>query len=563
MTTGTPSAPPAGHVAVPSPFSRVYGLGNVFAKTLRDSRRSTLIVGGAVALLTLAVAAGVVSQFGTLEARREIQQIVDAVPPILQGLAGRPVNVDTLGGYIQYKYGGFLPLITGLWSILALSATLAGEQRRGSLDLVAAAPIGRRSIALQKVLGHVLMLTLAMMLIGVATAIAGGAFATLPGDAISVGAAFAYAAWLGLMALVAGSVAFALAPFVGRGSAAGLAGAVMLGGFLLNGYQVAIPELAPFANLTWFGWTNEHIPLAGRFNWPALGLVALVSVALLAVGVEAFARRDLGATSAIPAPSLPRPLLGLGGPTGRAASERLSTGIGWGIGLGLFGLVIAASGSSFVEQIAKSPEFLRVIGGLFPGIDFATIGGFLELVFIEFGLILAGLAAAALVGGWASDERSGRLELLLPTPVARREWPLAGAIGVLSGIVVIVLLTATGIAIGTLAAGGEVATPLLGTLAIGLYAAAMAGIGIAVGGIFGPGFAAPTVVAVTILTWLLDLVAGDLGLPDWVTQLALSGHMGQPMVGVWDPVGIGLCLLLAIGGTALGTWGFARRDIGA
>lgn len=556
--TATAQSPSQADVSV---FSRVFGLGSVFAKTLRDSRRSTLIVGGAIALLTLVVAAGIVSQFGTVEARREIQQIVDAVPPILQGLAGRPVNVDTLGGYIQYKYGGFFPLITGLWSILALSATLAAEQRRGSLDLVAAAPIGRRSIAIQKVLGHVLMLTIAMTLIGAATAIAGGAFAKLPGDAISVGASFAYAIWLGLMALVAGSVAFALAPFVGRGSAAGLAGAVMLGGFLLNGYQVAIPELAPFANLTWFGWTDAHIPLAGQFDWASVGLVALVTVVLLIIGIEAFARRDLGATSAIPAPSLPRPLLGLRGPTGRAASERLSTGIGWGIGLGLFGLLIAASGSSFVEQVAKSPEFMRAVGGLFPGIDFATIGGFLELVFIEFGLILAGLAAAALVGGWAADERSGRLELLLPTPVARRGWPLAGALGVLSAIVVIVVLTAAGIVIGTLVAGGEVATPLLGTLAIGLYAAAMAGIGIAVGGIFGPGYAAPTVVAVTILTWLLDLVAGDLGLPEWVTQLALSSHMGQPMVGVWDPVGIGLCALLAIGGTALGIWGFARRDL--
>jgi putative exporter of polyketide antibiotics len=71
------------------------------------------------------------------------------------------------------------------------------------------------------------------------------------------------------------------------------------------------------------------------------------------------------------------------------------------------------------------------------------------------------------------------------------------------------------------------------------------------------------VVAVTILTWLLDLVAGDLGLPEWVTQLALSSHMGQPMVGVWDPVGIVACAALAIGGTAIGVWGFARRDLGA
>jgi ABC-2 type transport system permease protein len=555
MTAGAPSLT---HV---SPLSRIYGLGSVFAKTLRDSRRATLIVGAAIGLLIVVVAYGVTTEFGTAAAREQIKGIVESVPPIMQGLAGKPVNVDTLGGYVQYKYGGFFPLITGLWSILALAGTLAGETRGGSLDFVAASPISRRRIALEKVLGHVSMLAVAMLFIGAATTIAGSAFATLSGDEIPIAAAFGYAAWLGLMALAAGSVAFALGPFVGRGSAAGLAGAVMLGGFLLNGYQTAIPELAPFANLTWFGWTDDHIPLAGRFDWPSLGIVAVAALAFLAVGVEAFARRDLGVTSAIPGPRLPRALLGLGGPVGRSASERLATSLGWGIGLGLFGLLIAASGGSFIDQIAKSPDFTRAVSSIFPGIDFGTIGGFLELVFIEFGLILAGLAAAALVGGWASDETSGRLEMLLATPLARVRWLASGAVGILAGIAIIVVVTAAGIAIGTLSAGGEIATPVIGTLAIGLYAMALAGVGLAVGGLIGAEYAGPAVAALTIVTWLLDLVAGDLGLPAWVTQLALSSHMGQPMVGVWDGVGIVACLVLAVGGLGLGAWGMRCRDL--
>jgi ABC-2 type transport system permease protein len=246
---------------------------------------------------------------------------------------------------------------------------------------------------------------------------------------------------------------------------------------------------------------------------------------------------------------------------GRASSERLPTALGWGVGLGLFGLVIASSGGSFVEQIGRSPDFMRALSGLFPDTDFATIGGFLELVFIEFGLVLAGLAAAGLVGGWAADERSGRLELLMAAPVARVRWPFSGALGVGIAVAIIVLLTAIGIAIGTLAAGGEVAMPVLGTLAIGLYAAAMAGVGIAVGGLLRPGLAAPTVAGLTVVTWLIDLIGGDIGLPDWFHQLALSTHMGQPMLGAWDAVGIIACLVLAIGGTAIGTWGFARRDL--
>jgi putative exporter of polyketide antibiotics len=128
-------------------------------------------------------------------------------------------------------------------------------------------------------------------------------------------------------------------------------------------------------------------------------------------------------------------------------------------------------------------------------------------------------------------------------------------------IVVLMVVTALGIAIGTLLAGGELLTPVVGTLAIGLYAAAMAGIGIALGGLINPRIAAPAVLAVTLITWLIDLIGGDLGIPDAIHQLALSTHMGQPMVGVWDPVGIVACLVLAVAGVAIGTWGFSRRDL--
>lgn len=148
-----------------STIAKMVGLGSVFGKTIRDSRRATLLVGGILGLLLFIVSAGVISQFGTPEARREIGDLVRSVPPIMQGLAGKAVNVETLGGYIQYKYGGFFPLVTGLWSILALSGTLAAETRRGSLEFLAAGPIGRRRIAIEKVLGHVAMMTAAMLLV--------------------------------------------------------------------------------------------------------------------------------------------------------------------------------------------------------------------------------------------------------------------------------------------------------------------------------------------------------------------------------------------------------------
>jgi ABC-2 type transport system permease protein len=552
---------PAATVPNPVPLlSRIYGLGSIFGKTIRDSRRATLAVGLVLGLLLIGVSKAIVSQFATVESRVELATIINAVPPILQGLAGKVVHVDTLGGYLQYKYGTFFPLIASLWSILALSGTLAAESRRGSMEFVAATGITRRRLVLEKLSGHLLMLGIATLLI-FASLLVAGSFATLPGDAIPASAAAGYAIWLALLALAAGSLAFAIAPFLGRGAAAGISGAVMFGGFIINGYQAPIPSLAPLANLTWWGWTTNHIPLAGLYDWPSLILVAVVAIVFLVIGVEAFVRRDIGVTSAIPLPSLPRALVGLNGPAGRVAGNGLPAAISWGVGLGVFGLAIAGSGSSFVEQLNKAPDFLKLLQTVFPGADVGSVGGFLQLLFIEFGLVLAGLAAATLVSGWASDETSGRLELLLATPLARARWVLSGGVGIVIGIVVVTTIAVVGIGIGATITGGDIVAPMAGTLALGLFAFAMAGVGVAVGGAFRSGYAAPAVALVTILTWFVDIIGPALKLPDAVHQLALTAHYGAPMLGQWDLTGVVASIGIGIGGVALGAWGFQRRDL--
>ncbi|MGH2357479.1 MAG: ABC transporter permease subunit [Candidatus Limnocylindria bacterium] len=558
MTTATHAVPSG-----PSLWSRVYGFGSIFAKTIRDSRRATIITAGALALVFIGVSGAIISEFDTPQSRVELENLINAVPPILQGVAGKVVNVGTLGGYLQYKYGVFFPLVVSLWSILALSGTLAGETQRGSLEFVLATGQSRRQVALQKLSGYVLMLGLAVLVAFLSIAFAGSAFVVLPGDEISVLSAFAYSIWLGLLALIAGALAFALGPFVGRGAAAGIAGAVTFAGFILNGYQVPVPQLAPFANLTWWGWTQNHVALAGQYDWPAVGLVAVVTAIVLGIGIEAFARRDIGVTTALPTPSMPRPLLGLGGPLGRVISINLGSTIAWGAGIGFFGLALGGAARAFMEQLRESPQFIELLSTIFPNVDYASAGAFLQLLFVEFGVILAGLAAASFVSGWASDETTGRLEMVLATPLSRGRWATAGGIAMLVNVAIFVALTGGGIAIGVSTSDSDVVTPLVGSLVLGLYAAALVGIGHAVGGVIGTRFAATVVVVFVVATWFVQLLGPLLNLPEFMLELALTSHYGQPMVGVWDSVGIVASIMIAIGGIAVGTWGFRRRDLRA
>ncbi len=553
--------PPRAAPLPPVPLlSRLYGFGSIYAKTVRDSRLAFLIAAGLLAGVMLVVSAGIASAFATQASRDEIVRLATNLGAA-GGIAGKAVNVGTLGGYVQWKYGPVFLWVVGLWSILALSSTLATEARRGSLEFVAASPFGKRRIAFEKLAAHLTVITVAMVIMAAASWLAGAAFGKVPGDEIPLQAAVGFALWLELVGLLFGALAFALAQLIGREAAAGITGAILFIGYVLNNYQASAPAIGLYANLTPWAWTANHLPLAGQYDWASLVPLPIAAVALFAIGTEAFARRDLGATNAVRTPGLPAATLGLRGPVGRALGERLPAALAWGLGLGLFGLVMASISRSMADEVAKAPDLAAVFRNIFPAFNILTAGGFLQLM-IQLLFIVVGFAAATLVSGWGSDETSGRLEMLLATPLARRSWAIRSGVGVYAAIALMTGIMALAIGIGAALAGSDAVTPMAGTISLGLYAAALAGVGFAIGGLFRTSIAAEIVALVVTATYLIDLLVPALKLPDWVHQLALTAHMGQPMVGTWDVGGIVACLVLAAGGVALGAWGIARRDIG-
>jgi ABC-2 type transport system permease protein len=212
------------------------------------------------------------------------------------------------------------------------------------------------------------------------------------------------------------------------------------------------------------------------------------------------------------------------------------------------------------DQIGKDPNLSSTFSAIFKGYDLTSAGGWLQL-YVQLLLIAAGFGAATFVSKWASDEQDGRLELLLATPMARAQWVVSGGIAAILAAVVMTVLFAAGIGLGAASGGVAVGDAITGSAVLGLYAAAIVGIGVAVGGLWRTSIAAEIAAMVVLVTYLMDLVAPPLNLPDWVHQLALTTHLGQPMVGVWDWNGVAVCLVLAVGGLLLGGWGMRRRDI--
>ncbi len=497
MTTDIQQRPAVAPVAPVSLRSRLFGLGSVFGKEIRDSRRAFGVEVAFLGGFLLLVLAGAGNVYPTQAARDELVRLANGIGPAAQGIAGKPVNVGTMGGYVQWKYGSVFLLIAAFWSILALTRTLAGEARRGSLELVTASPLRRRRIAVEKVAAHLALLAVVMAVLAFAAWLAGAAFAKLPGDEIPLQAAVGLALWIGLMTLAFGGLAFALSQFLGRAAAAWIAGFILVAGPLLNNYQTLVPAFRGVAKVTPWAWTADHLPLAGRYDWASLVPVAGVAAVLILIGIEAFVRRDLGASSTLRTPRLPAAALGLRGPVGRSFGERLPLALAWGLGLGAFGLIMAAGSRSLADQLVKSPDLAKTFHGL----------------------------------------------------------------GVFAAIGLMTVIMALSVGLGAALARSDVLTPMAGTFALGLFGAALAGVGFAVGGLVRTSVAARVVAAVVIATYLIDLLVPALRLPDWVHRLALTAHLGQPMVGVWDMAGVVACLVLAVGGLALGGLGFARRDV--
>jgi ABC-2 type transport system permease protein len=541
---------------------RLLGLGSIFGKTLRDSRRAILIVAGFLTLLILISGAFVASTWGTPETRAEGVALTTALPPIFTGLyGGSAIAPETLGGFTNWRYGLLFFILPGVWSLLALSGTLVAEMRRGSMEFVAGSPISRRRIALQKLGAHVVAMTIAMLVVAFFLWLIGTVFGTLPGDEIPVEAALGYALAMGLAGLAAGTIAFALSPLVGRGAAAGLAALVLVGSWIVNGYRESVAVFETIAPASWFSWFADHRPIAGTYDWASMLPLAAIVLVAGAIGVLAFERRDLGDVGALRLPSRPSALLGLSGPLSRALGERLNAALAWGLGIGLYAFVIAVSAADLQRVVEETPTLAEIMRTAFPNADIGEPGFALQVLFVQLGTLFGGAAAAALVGGWASDESDGRLEMLLTAPFARFRWMVQAGIGTYLAIVVVALIVGIVTAIAIAATVGDVVDPFIGVFVIALYGAAVGGIGLAVGGVIRPSLAAPTVIVVVVGMLLIDILAPVLGLPEWVADLSLARHYGEPMIGNWDLVGTFASLALAIGGLLVGAWGFSRRDL--
>ena len=264
-------------------------LRSVFGKTLWERRRSIIwwMLGmAALAFLTVAFWPSLRDQAG-------LGDFLESFPPELLALFGieNAQELLTPAGFVSSRlYASIGPILLTVFGISVGTSVMAGEEDRGTMDILLAQPVSRRRLVLDGAAAMTVLVSI------VAAALLAVLFATNPIFDLGFSGSAIVAANVGitLLALLHGALALAVGGITGnRGLTLGVATAVVVFGWFINALAEIVDELKPVQEISPFHWFLQGTPLARGWDWPANALMAAVTVALVVIAVWAFERRDV------------------------------------------------------------------------------------------------------------------------------------------------------------------------------------------------------------------------------------------------------------------------------
>lgn len=259
----------------------------ILRRALLDRRRG--LVGWGIGVVALVLVT--VLFYPSIEGNQELNALLDDYPDAARALIGAgELDLVSPAGYLNSQLFALMaPVVVAIFAIGAGASAVAGDEERGTIELLLAQPLSRTRLVAERALA----MTAGVALLCALTFLATWAGARAVGMDIGVGPIASACVGLLLIGLVAGAIALAAGCATGHRSAGIAAGAaVMTAGYLLDSLGQVIGALEPWRPLSPFRWYDP----AGRLTdglGPGL-LVLLVAAAALGVaGAAAFARRDL------------------------------------------------------------------------------------------------------------------------------------------------------------------------------------------------------------------------------------------------------------------------------
>ena len=263
-------------------------LRNIILKTLRDRRRSLLFWGIGFILLAIIL----ISFFPVIRDSPSIGEYLESFPEEFLALfAGEVTDYTTPEGYLNGEVFFLMyPLLLLVFAIGFGSDAIAGEEERGTLDLLLSNPLNRWHLVLDKFIAMVVC-TLLLAIVFWAALAAGGAVIDM-GLNLARLAAVCFSGFL--LALTFGSIALVVGCARGkRGISLGVGGALAVYAYFLNALAPLIEWLEPFQVVSPFYFYIHAKPLSNGLDpVHAAVLIGLTGI-FLVIAVITFERRDL------------------------------------------------------------------------------------------------------------------------------------------------------------------------------------------------------------------------------------------------------------------------------
>jgi ABC-2 type transport system permease protein len=241
-------------------------LRNIYLKTLRDQRVSfAWWTVGIVALCVFLVA-----YYPTISRTPAVTEFLEEAPEWMKAFIGENAEDYTSpAGYLQGElFFMMAPILFIIFAVSRGSAAVAGEEGKGTLDILLANPVSRRRVVLEKAaamftavlcLGLVLWASLALGAAGVG---------------MDISAARLAAACLSCVLL-------------------GVAAAVAVASFFLYSLSSLVEGLKPWSRVSPFYYYIAADPLKNGLNAMHVLVLLAASLALEALSVYLFERRDI------------------------------------------------------------------------------------------------------------------------------------------------------------------------------------------------------------------------------------------------------------------------------
>ena len=262
-------------------------LRNVFLKSLRDQRISLIFWGIGVAALSLVT----ILFYPAVKDAPEFSKLFEESEALTRLFAGGFTDLTSPEGYLNSQlYSLLVPILLLIFAIGQGSGAIAGEEEKGTLDILLSNPTTRLQVLMQKFAAMVVATSVLAFVLWLSVVIGGAivdmdlslwrtAQATLSGMLLGV--------LFGALALMLGSASGK------RGLSTGVASALALGTYFIYAFAPLVQGLEPVEKVFPFYYYIGADPLTNGLNLAHAGVLIGITAALLAVAIVTFERRDL------------------------------------------------------------------------------------------------------------------------------------------------------------------------------------------------------------------------------------------------------------------------------